>query len=59
LLKKFNFLYSSSANEHKKNFNKNYAIYNSDIIIEDKRGFHSNISSKIYKINNYSYKKIR
>ena len=38
LLKKFDFLYSTSANENQKAFVKNYAIQHADIMIETSKG---------------------
>ena len=47
LLKKFDFLYSTSANENKKAFSKNYALGQADIIIETSKGFHEVAPSAI------------
>ena len=58
-INKFHFLYSTSANETKKEFNKQFAIKNSDIIIYNKYNFSQNKSSTIYKINNKRIKRIR
>ena len=47
LLKKFNFLYSTSANENKKSFSLSYATNHADIIIETAQGFHETPPSPI------------
>ncbi|WP_267523456.1 Sua5 YciO YrdC YwlC family protein [Campylobacter sp. MG1] len=56
-LKNFDFLYSSSANLHGNNFSLEYAKSIANIIVDNK--FQQNSSSKIYKINNTTIKKIR
>ncbi len=58
-LKKFDFLYSSSANMSGKDFDTKFAYKKADIIVLDKRGLHSNQASKIYKISKYKILKIR
>jgi tRNA A37 threonylcarbamoyladenosine synthetase subunit TsaC/SUA5/YrdC len=58
-LNKFKIIHSTSANITTKEFNKDWAIKNSDIIVEDKNGFNENQSSKIYKITQKKIKKIR
>ena len=58
-LKKFKWMYSTSANLSGKMFDKKWAIKQADIIIEDKRGFFEGKPSSIYKINNFKMKKIR
>ena len=47
LLKKFDFLYSTSANENKKSFSFSYALNKSDIMIETSQGLHEVTSSSI------------
>ena len=47
LLKKFEFLYSTSANENKKSFSFSYALNKSDIMIETSQGLHEVTSSSI------------
>ena len=58
-LKRFKWLYSTSANRSGEKFEINFALENADIIVEDKRGFNSSSPSKIYKILNNRIKKIR
>jgi len=58
-LKKFNVMYSTSANKTKNTFNENYAINNSDIIVYTKENFIEKKASSIYKINKLKIKKIR
>ncbi len=50
LLKNFDFLYSTSANENKKSFLLHYAYAQADIIIETKEGFHENSASTFIKL---------
>ncbi len=58
-LKKFHILYSTSANITQKEFDEDFAVQNSDIVVLTKQGFQNTGSSKIYKINNQVIKKIR
>ena len=58
-LKKFKWMYSTSANLSGTRFDKLWAIKEADIVVEDKRGFFEGKPSIIYKINNYKIKKIR
>lgn len=58
-LQKFNVMYSTSANKTKNNFNEEYAINNSDIIVYSKEDFIEKKASSIYKINKQKIKKIR
>ena len=58
-LRKFDFLYSSSANISGKDFDTKFAYNKADIIVLDKRGLHSSQASKIYKISKYKISKIR
>jgi tRNA A37 threonylcarbamoyladenosine synthetase subunit TsaC/SUA5/YrdC len=50
LLKKFDFLYSTSANENKKPFSLHYAQEKADIMIENKKGYHDNPPSPLIKL---------
>jgi len=50
LLKRFDYLYSTSANAHKKAFSLEYAYEKADIMIEDRGGFVENAPSAMYKI---------
>ncbi|GAB6045634.1 hypothetical protein JCM11957_12320 [Caminibacter profundus] len=58
-LKKFKWMYSTSANPHKQKFDKKWAREMADIIVEDKRGLFEGEASKIYKISNNKIKRIR
>ncbi|WP_121626797.1 Sua5 YciO YrdC YwlC family protein [Poseidonibacter antarcticus] len=48
---KFGILYSTSANQTGKKFEHNFAINNSDIIVENKNNFFESSASMIIKIN--------
>ncbi|BAK73148.1 MAG: Sua5 YciO YrdC YwlC family protein [Arcobacter sp.] len=56
---KFGVLYSTSANKTGKNFDKNFAILNTEVIVEDNRGFYETKASTIIKLAKKSYKKLR
>ena len=58
-LKKFKWMYSTSANLSKEKFDKKWAMKQADIIVEGKKGFFEGEPSNIYKINNYKINKIR
>ena len=58
-LKKFKWMYSTSANLTGQKFDKEWAITKADVIIEGKEGLFEGEASKIYKINNHKIKKIR
>jgi len=58
-LKKFKWMYSTSANLSGKKFDKKWAINQADVIVENKNGFFEGKPSTIYKINNFKIKKIR
>jgi tRNA A37 threonylcarbamoyladenosine synthetase subunit TsaC/SUA5/YrdC len=58
-LKKFRWMYSTSANLTGKNFDEKWAKSVADIIVEDKRGLFEGEASKIYKIGIEKIKKIR
>ncbi len=51
LLQRFDFLYSTSANENKKNFDFDYAYTQADIMIENPTGFHELPPSPIIKLS--------
>ncbi|MCI5969338.1 hypothetical protein [Helicobacter sp.] len=59
LLEFFPFLYSSSANAHKKEFDLNFALQKADILVLDERFLSAQKPSKMYKIANIRIKKIR
>ncbi len=50
LLKKFDFLYSTSANENKKSFSLDYATSQADIMIKTPEGYHDNPPSPLIKL---------
>lgn len=52
LIKKYRWLYSTSANKSGCSFDRDFCYTKADIIIEDDRGLHELSSSTIYKINN-------
>jgi tRNA A37 threonylcarbamoyladenosine synthetase subunit TsaC/SUA5/YrdC len=58
-LKKFKWMYSTSANFHGENFNEKWAKERADIVVEDKRGLFEGKASTIYKLGKYKIKKIR
>jgi len=58
-LKKFKWMYSTSANLSGKKFDKSWAVKKADVIVENKESFFENKPSTIYKINNHKIKKIR
>lgn len=58
-LQKHHVLYSTSANITRQEFNEEYAIDKSDIVIFTKDGFSNKTSSKIYKINRIKVKRLR
>jgi tRNA A37 threonylcarbamoyladenosine synthetase subunit TsaC/SUA5/YrdC len=58
-LKKFHWMYSSSANESGKNFDEEFAIKNADVLVVDKRGYFESEPSKIFKINKNKIKRLR
>ena len=58
-LKKFKWMYSSSANESGKNFDEEFAIKNADVLVMDKRGYFESEPSKIYKLSKNKIKRLR
>lgn len=58
-LKKHKILYSTSANITKQAFDEEFAISKADIVIFTDKPFFNRGSSKIYKINKTSIKKVR
>ena len=59
LLSKYGWLYSTSANEKGKSFEKDFAEQQADIIVEDERGLFEGNASTIYKINRRQIKQLR
>lgn len=58
-IKKFNILYSSSANITKKGFDEEFAISACDVVVFTKDGFFEDKPSSIIKINNQKLKRLR
>ena len=58
-LKKFDWMYSSSANLTKESFNEIYAYEKADIIVEDERGFFEASSSKLVKLGRQRKRRLR
>jgi tRNA A37 threonylcarbamoyladenosine synthetase subunit TsaC/SUA5/YrdC len=58
-LKKFEWMYSTSANLTGESFNKKWAKEKADIIVEDKRGLFEGKASRIYKLGKNKIKKVR
>jgi tRNA A37 threonylcarbamoyladenosine synthetase subunit TsaC/SUA5/YrdC len=58
-LKKFHWLYSTSANESGKRFDEKFAKEKADIFVMDKRGYFESTPSKIYKLSKSKIKKLR
>jgi len=59
VLRKLTWIYSTSANESGKNFNRDFCEEKADIIIEDENGLFEGQASKLYKINNRAIKRLR
>ena len=51
LLQKFDYIYSTSANENKKSFSLSYATDKADIMIETDKGFYETFPSPIFKLS--------
>jgi len=58
-LKKFKWMYSSSANESGKSFDEEFVKKNADVLVIDKRGFFENKPSKIFKLSKSKIKRLR
>lgn len=58
-IKKFSILYSTSANLTGNKFDEDFALENSDVIVNQKEGFSEKISSSIYKLHKKRAIKIR
>lgn len=59
LIAKYGWLYSTSANESGKHFNRNFCEAHSDIIVENANGFHEREPSKIFKLTSTHFKQLR
>lgn len=58
-LKKFKWLYSTSANKHKQKFDINWAKSVADVVVENKFGLKEKEPSKIYKLSRNNIKRVR
>ena len=58
-LRKYKRMYSTSANEHKKSFDRTYAFNNVDIICEDSRGLVEREPSSLYKLYKKKFLRLR
>ncbi len=58
-LKKFNFLYSTSANKNRKRFDLELALSKAEIIVEDSRGFYEKSGSNIFKLGKKKIQQLR
>jgi tRNA A37 threonylcarbamoyladenosine synthetase subunit TsaC/SUA5/YrdC len=58
-LKKFGWMYSTSANLSQKRYDDDFALANADIVVRDRRGFFEGKPSKIIKIGQKSSKRLR
>lgn len=55
----FHFMYSSSANAHKKGFDLEFALQNANSVVLDHRSLRKLEASKIFKLSNTRLKRIR
>ena len=58
-LKRFGTLFSSSANQKGKKFERNFALNCADIIVSDNRGFFEDSPSSIFRVKKSKIRKIR
>ena len=58
-LKRFGFMYSSSANISKHSFVYSYAVKAADVIVEDASGFYEGTASSIYRLGKQAKKRLR
>jgi tRNA A37 threonylcarbamoyladenosine synthetase subunit TsaC/SUA5/YrdC len=59
LLNKLSWVYSTSANESGKSFDRSFCQQHADYTTEDKNSLYEGIPSKLYKINNTTIKRLR
>ena len=59
LLKKYGWLYSTSANAKGGSFERVFAEAHADIIVEDNRGLFEGEASSIYKLNHKKIRRLR
>lgn len=55
----FQWLYSSSANLTKEQYNPSFAFEKAEVVIQDKRGLFQAQASKILRLNRHTQKRIR
>ena len=58
-LKRFDFLYSTSANRHGASFDLSYAKSQADVIVEDASGFSAREASAIFRLGKKKITKLR
>jgi tRNA A37 threonylcarbamoyladenosine synthetase subunit TsaC/SUA5/YrdC len=58
-LKRFDYIYSTSANRHKESFDKEYALETADVVVMDRRGFSQKGASAMIRVGKKSKKIIR
>ncbi|WP_457560632.1 Sua5/YciO/YrdC/YwlC family protein [Caminibacter sp.] len=58
-LRKFKWMYSTSANKTGEKFDEEWARSKADVIVEERKGFFEGEASKIYKIGKKRIKRIR
>lgn len=58
-LKRFGTLFSSSANQKGKKFERDFALNGADIIVSDNRGFFEDSPSSIFRVKKSKIRKIR
>ncbi|CAA6810685.1 MAG: TsaC protein (YrdC domain) required for threonylcarbamoyladenosine t(6)A37 modification in tRNA [uncultured Campylobacterales bacterium] len=58
-LKKYRWMYSSSANKSGQNYDEVFAKDKANMIVEDNRGLKETTPSKIYKLTNNKSKRLR
>jgi len=56
---KFGWIYTTSANQSRKDFDLDYAIKNCDVIVEDQRGLSPKAASKLIKLYKRGFKRLR
>lgn len=59
LIAKYGWLFSTSANESGKHFDRSFCEEHGDLIIEDAQGFHERDPSKIFKLTPTQFKQLR
>ncbi|HFU74185.1 MAG TPA: Sua5 YciO YrdC YwlC family protein [Helicobacteraceae bacterium] len=59
ILKKYGWLYSTSANKSGQHFQREFCESNADIIVEDYRGLYETVPSKIIKLSKTAKRRLR